>query len=55
MGHWLSKKAFKERAMRIIELRDKHKLEFAEIARRMSVSEGVIGYSYHKFKRQEHD
>lgn len=53
MGHWLSKKAYKERAMRIVKLRDVDGLSFAEIARRMGVLQGVVEYSYHKSKRKE--
>lgn len=52
MGHWLSKKDYQERAIRIVELRDKERLQFKEIAERMSVSPGVVGYSYYKSKKR---
>ena len=55
MGHWLSKKDYAIRAKRIVELRDKNKLQFAEIARRMGIAQGVVEYSYHKSKREIHE
>jgi len=55
MGRWLSKKDYAIRAERIVELRDKEGLQFAEIARRMGIQQGVVEYSYHKSKRKEHD
>lgn len=51
MGRWLSKKHYEERAKLIVKLRDKDKLQFAEIARRMGILQGVVEYSYHKSKR----
>ena len=53
MGRWLSKKQYVRRAKRIVELRDKEGLQFAEIARRMGLNQGVIEYSYHKSEREE--
>ena len=53
MGRWLSKKDYRERALRIVELRDKEGLQFAEIARRMGILQGVVEYSYRKSKREE--
>jgi len=53
MGRWLSKKEYKLRAERIVELRDKEGLQFAEIARRMGILQGVVEYSYHKSKREK--
>jgi len=53
MGRWLSKKAYRERAVLIVKLRDVDKLQFAEIARRMGIAQGVVEYSYHKSKREE--
>ena len=53
MGRWLSKKAYKERAIKIVELREEKGLQFAEIARRMGLLEGVVVYSYRKSKREE--
>ena len=55
MGRWLSKKRYKERAEIIVKLRDEKGLQFAEIARRMGIAQGVVEYSYHKSKREEHD
>lgn len=55
MGRHLSKKNYAKRARRIVELRDKDKLQFAEIARRMDILQGVVEYSYHKSKREEDD
>lgn len=52
MGRWLSKKDYKARAKRIVELRDKDKLQFSEIAKRMGILEGVVAYSYRKSKRE---
>ena len=52
MGRWLSKKQYRERAEKIVELRDKRGLEFARIARRMGILQGVVEYSYHKSKRE---
>ena len=54
MGRWLSKKGYRLRAERIIELHDKKQLKFSDIAKRMSVQQGVIEYSYHQFKGKEH-
>ena len=53
MGRWLNKKDYEERARRIVELRDKKRLQFAEIARRMGILQGVVEYSYHKSKREK--
>jgi len=50
MGRWLSKKDYVKRAQRIVKLRDVDKLLFTEIAKRMGVQQGVIEYSYHRFK-----
>ena len=50
MGRWLNKKDHAIRAKRIVELRDKEGLQFAEIARRMGIPQGVVEYSYHKSK-----
>jgi len=55
MGHWLSKEQYKERAKIIVKLRDEKGLQFAEIAKRMAILQGVVGYSYHKSKREEHE
>ena len=55
MGRWLSKEQYKERAKIIVKLRDEKGLQFAEIARRMGILQGVVEYSYHKSKREEHD
>ena len=55
MGRWLNKKDYTKRAKRIMELRDEKGLQFAEIARRMGIAQGVVEYSYHKSKREEHD
>ena len=52
MGRWLSKEDYATRAKRIVELRDKDKMQFAEIARRMGILQGVVEYSYHKSKRE---
>lgn len=46
MGRWLSKRAYKARAERIVELHEKKHLKFSEIAKRMGVRQGVIEYSY---------
>jgi len=53
MGRWLSKKDFTIRAKRIVELRERDRLEFADIARRMGILQGVVEYSYRKLKREE--
>jgi len=55
MGRWLSKKDYAKRAKRIVELREKKGLQFAEIAKRMDILQGVVEYSYHKSKREEYD
>ena len=52
MGRHLSKKDYAIRAKRIVELRDKEGLQFAEIAKRMGILQGVVEYSYHKSKRE---
>lgn len=52
MGRWLSKEQYAERAKKIVELRDKRGLQFAEIAKRMGILQGVVEYSYHKSKRE---
>ena len=52
MGRWLGRKAYEERARKIVKLRDIDKLMFSEIAKRMGVQQGVIEYSYHHFKRK---
>ena len=52
MGRWLTKKGYRLRAERIIELRDKKHLKFSDIAKRMGVQQGVIEYSYHHFKEK---
>ena len=53
MGRWLSKEDYSIRAKRIVELREKDELEFADIARRMGILQGVVEYSYRKSKREE--
>ena len=53
MGRWLSKKDYAKRAVRIVELREKERLQFAEIAKRMGIWQGVVEYSYKKSKREE--
>jgi len=53
MGRWLSKKDYAERAKRIVELREKDDMQFADIARRMGILQGVVEYSYRKSKRKE--
>ena len=53
MGRWLSKKDYAKRAKRIVELREKDELEFADIAKRMGILQGVVEYSYRKSKREE--
>ena len=53
MGRWLSKIDYAIRAKRIVELREKDELEFADIARRMGILQGVVEYSYRKSKREE--
>ena len=53
MGRWLSKKDYAIRAKRIVELREKDDMQFSEIAERMGISEGVVGYSYRKSKSEE--
>ena len=53
MGRWLSKKDYATRAKRIVELREKDELEFADIAKRMGILQGVVEYSYRKSKREE--
>ena len=53
MGRWLSKEDYAKRAKRIVELREKEGMEFAEIARRMGILQGVVAYSYRKSKREE--
>lgn len=50
MGRWLSKKEYRKRGLRIVELRYKDKLEFTEIAERMGILTGSVGRSYHQFK-----
>lgn len=50
MGRWLSKEQYAIRAKKIVELRDKEELQFAEIARRMGILQGVVEYSYRKSK-----
>jgi len=54
MGRWLSKKDYAKRAKRIVELREKDRLEFADIARRMGILQGVVEYSYRKSMREKH-
>ena len=53
MGRWLTKKEYAKRARKIVKLRDVDKLLFTEIAERISVKQGVVEYSYHKFKEKE--
>ena len=53
MGRHLSEEDYARRAKRIVELRDKDKLQFSEIARRMGILQGVVEYSYRKSKREE--
>lgn len=48
MGRWLSKERYKERAEKIVELREEKGLQFSEIARRMGILQGVVEYSYRK-------
>lgn len=48
MGRWLSKEDYAKRAKRIMELREKEGLQFAEIAKRMGILQGVVEYSYRK-------
>jgi len=55
MGRWLPKEQYEKRAKRIVELREEEGLQFAEIAKRMGILQGVVEYSYHKSKREEHD
>lgn len=50
MGRHLSPKDYAKRAKRIVELREDRGLQFAEIARRMGILQGVVEYSYHKSK-----
>lgn len=50
MGRWLSKKEYRERAKRIVELRDVDKLEFAQIAKRVNAHPSSVERSYHQFK-----
>ena len=50
MGRHLSKKDYAKRARRIVELRDEKGLQFAEIAKRMGILQGVVEYYYHKSK-----
>ena len=52
MSRWLNKKAYEERARRIVKLRDIDGVVFADIARRMGVKQGVIEYSYHYFREK---
>ena len=53
MGRWLNKEDYAIRAKRIVELKEKEGLQFAEIARRMGILQGVVEYSYRKSKREE--
>jgi len=53
MGRWLNKKAYAKRAKRIVELREKEELQFADIARRMGILQGVVEYSYRKSTREK--
>jgi len=53
MGRWLSKEQYRERAKIIVKLRDEKRLQFADIARRMGIQQGVVEYSYRKSKREE--
>ena len=53
MGRWLSKERYKERAEIIVKLREEKGLQFAEIAKRMGILEGVVAYSYRKSKREK--
>ena len=53
MGRHLSKRDYAKRAKRIVELREKEELEFADIARRMGILQGVVEYSYRKSMREE--
>jgi len=55
MARWLNKKQYAIRARRIVELREKEGLQFAEIAKRMGILQGVVEYSYHKSKREENE
>jgi len=52
MGRHLNKKDYRLRAIRIVELRDKEGLEFADIARRLSIDPSVVGRSYHQLKEK---
>ena len=53
MGRWLNKKDYAKRAKRIVELREEKGLQFAEIARRMGILQGVVEYSYRKSMREK--
>ena len=50
MGRWLSKKEYRERAKRIVELRDKKGLQFADIAKRVNAHPSSVERSYHQEK-----
>lgn len=52
MGRWLTKKAYRERAMRIIELKDEYGLSFADIGRRLSIQQTIVERCYHQFKEK---
>lgn len=53
MGRWLTKKQYRERAEKIIELHDKKHMMFSEIAERMGFRQSVIEYSYRHHKGKE--
>ena len=53
MGRWLSKEEYAKRAEKIVELREKEGLQFAEIAKRMGILQGVVAYSYRKSMREK--
>lgn len=50
MGRHLSKKQYAKRAQRIVELRDKKGLHFADIAKRVNAHPSSVERSYHQFK-----
>lgn len=54
MGRWLTKKAYRERAKRIVKLRDEKGLLFSEIAKRVNAHPSSVERSYHQFKGEKH-
>ena len=47
MGRWLSKKQYRERAILIVELRDKKGLHFADIAKRVNAHPSSVERQYY--------